>query len=169
MIAGEVANQPAEAADVIEQFLVDSTFRATVGLLKSVFSSRRVTGAETSECEQTQQWRFCAPRPCRLLEVLHCFLVAAPLEGDRSKDLERIVAQLSRGVFQRFAGQVAGSRQVFAELGFDHRELVNCHPAGQFVDSLLTAQSCRDPMGCSKPSRVAKRLQKGHDCCCQIR
>ena len=62
MIAGEVADQTTETADVVEQFLIDPTLRIAVGLAKGLFSTRRVAGAEPGEGQLTQQERLCASR-----------------------------------------------------------------------------------------------------------
>lgn len=169
MIAGEIANQTAEAADMIEQFLVDSALWAAIRLAKGVFSSRRVPCAETGESQQAQQRRLRVACSCRLFEVLHRFLVSATFEGNRTEDLERVVAQFTRRVFQRFAGEVAGNGQVFAELGLDDSELVDGHSAGQLVDFLTTTEPCRDPMGGSQAPRVPQRFEKGHHRSSEVR
>ena len=62
MISGEIADESAETANVIEQLLVDAATRAPIGLTKSLFGARCISGPETGEGKLAQQWRFCSPR-----------------------------------------------------------------------------------------------------------
>ena len=54
MIAGEIADQSAETANVIEQLLIDATLRAPVGFTKGLFGASGISCPETGEGKLTQ-------------------------------------------------------------------------------------------------------------------
>ena len=85
MIAGDVADQAAETADVVEQFVVDAAVGIAVGRLQGLVGARGIAGPQPGKRELAQERWFRDPRASSLLEVLHCFLVSTPLERDRSE------------------------------------------------------------------------------------
>ena len=54
MIAGEIADQSAKTANVIEQLLVDTAIRASVGFTKGLFGAKSISSPETGEGELAQ-------------------------------------------------------------------------------------------------------------------
>ena len=62
MIAGEIADQTAETANVIEQLLIDAALRASVGLTEGVFGAGGISGPEAGEGKLAQKRWFCSAR-----------------------------------------------------------------------------------------------------------
>ena len=164
MIAGEIADQSAEMANVIKQLLVNAALRATVGFTKGLFGASCVSCPETGEGKLTQKWRLRSSRSRRLFEILHRFPVPPSFEGDRAERGKWIVAQLAGGDLQRIAREIAGIGEVVAELRLGHGEFVCRHAAGQLIDFLVLAQTGRDPACCSESAGVSQGLQECHNC-----
>ena len=94
MVAGEVANQAAEATDVIEKLLINAAFGTAVGFAEGLFGAGCVAGPQPCEGQLAQQRRSPSAVPRGLLEVLHLHEEGLIDEAEMKEQRTRILGEL---------------------------------------------------------------------------